>query len=311
MSSKISVVIPVYNVENYLDKCIQSILNQTFHDYEILLVDDGSTDNSGIICDDYALKYSNIDVIHKSNGGPSDTRNVGVNVAQGEYIFFLDSDDYIIPECLEILYSNLINNNADLSCGSFGFFDDTHPVNVCESNENKLFKCTGEKACLTLLYGKDFYTSSCNILLKAKIAKANLFPVGKFHEDELTTFRYFLDSSVVIKTNMKTYYYYQREGSIMHSSGQPILDEALAGDNYVNVCKDINSKFLRAALCKKYFLYLSVIENYPETKNDEPDFYNNVNAYLMDNAFSILMNFNAPLSLRKKAFKYVLKRIVR
>ncbi len=308
MSFKISIVVPVYNVEKYLDKCIQSILNQTFKDYEILLVDDGSTDKSGIICDDYASKHSNIDVIHKSNGGPSDTRNIGIKAAQGEYLYFLDSDDYIIPECLETLYLNLINNKADLSCGSFGFFDDNHPVNEAESDENKLLKCTGEKACLTLLYGKDFYTSSCNILLKTKIAKSNLFPVGKFHEDELTTFRYFLDSSIVVKTDRRTYYYYQREGSIMHSSGQPILDEALAGDNYVNVCKDINNKFLKAALCKKYFLYLSIIENYPEIKKDESDFYYDVNAYLKNNAFSILMNFNAPLSLRKKALKYVLKK---
>lgn len=308
MSFKISIVVPVYNVEKYLDKCIQSILNQTFKDYEILLVDDGSTDKSGVICDDYASKYSNINVIHKTNGGPSDTRNVGIKSAQGEYLYFLDSDDYIIPECLEILYSNLKNNEAVLSCGSFGFFDDNHPVNEDGSDENKLLKCTGEKACLTLLYGKDFYTSSCNILLKAEIAKSNLFPVGKFHEDELTTFRYFLDSSTVVKTDYKTYYYYQREGSIMHSSGQPILDEALAGDNYVNVCKDINNKFLKAALCKKYFLYLSIIENYPEIKKDEPDLYYDVNAYLKDNAFSILVNFNATLSLRKKALKYVLKK---
>ena len=307
MNLIISVVVPIYNVERYLNRCIDSLLEQTLKEFEILLIDDGSTDSSGTICDDYASKYKNIRVIHKENTGVSDTRNVGIANAKGDYIFFLDSDDYIIPDCLEILYTNMMECKADLSCGSFGFFDDRNPVDNSVITDSKLLKCSGEKACMLLLYGKDFYTSSCNILIKKEIAKKNLFPIGKYHEDELTTFRYFLDSSIIIKTNINTYFYYQREGSIMHSIGQPIIDEALAGDNYVDVCKNINKKFLKAALCKKYFLYISVIENYPEIKQDNPEFYKKLINYIKDNSCSILFDCKAPLSIKKLALKHIIK----
>lgn len=307
MNAEVSVIIPVYNVEKYLNRCINSVLMQTFKNYEILLIDDGSTDTSGIICDNYAFKYSNIKVIHKSNKGLSDTRNVGIEKCVGDYVYFLDSDDYIIPECLEVLYTNAINNNADLSCGSFGFFDDNHPVKSRNLHSNKFLKCKGENACVALLYGKNFYTSSCNILIRKNIAKANLFPIGKYHEDEMTTFKYFLDSKIVVKTNLDTYYYYQREGSIVHSVGQAVMDEALAADNYVIICGKINSKFRKASLCKKYYLYINIIENYPHIEQDKPEFYNKLINYIRRASLDILRDFQAPLSIKKKALKYLIK----
>lgn len=307
MSLKISVIVPVYNVEDYLDRCLSSILEQTFSDFEILLIDDGSTDSSGAICDDYATKYTNITVIHKENKGLSDTRNVGIKNAKGEYIFFIDSDDFIIPKCLEILYYNATKNKADLSCGSFGYFDDSHPVREYNSNNNKIFKNNGASACILLLYGKKFYTSSCNMLIKRKIANNNFFPLGRYHEDEMTTFRYFLDASVVVKTCVNTYYYYQREGSIMHSLGQPVFDEALAGDYYVDICRDRGRRFLKAALNKKYFLYTEIIENYPQVQIDNPNFYHDLMKYLKSNGWSILMDRFTSWSLRKKAFKYIIQ----
>lgn len=307
MSVKISVIIPVYNVEKYLKRCINSVLEQTYKDYEILLINDGSTDTSGLICDDYASKHTNIHIIHKTNKGLSDTRNVGISNAKGEYIYFLDSDDYIIPNCLEILYTNLKDNNADLSCGNFAFFDDNHPVDNNTSENNKILINTGEKACIKLLYGKNYYTSSCNILIKKEIAQKNLFPVGKYHEDEMTTFRYFLNSSFVVKTNINTYHYYQRAGSIMHSSGQAIIDEVLAGDYYVNYFEGKNKKFLKAALCKKYYLYVSTLENYPQIQQDNPTLYNIIINYIKNHGYSILIDFRSPLSIKKTALKYMIK----
>ena len=307
MNLKISVIIPVYNVEKYLERCIDSVLRQTFEAYEILLIDDGATDASGMICDEYASKYANITVIHKANKGLSDARNVGIDKAKGEYIYFLDSDDYIIPKCLEILYSNIKECDAELSCGGFGLFDDEHPADDTIVGKNKLLKCTGEKACIELLYGKEFYTSSCNILIKTSIAKENLFQVGKYHEDEMTTFRYFLDSSLVVKTSARTYYYYQREGSIMHSFGQPIIDEALAGDYYIKVCTQKDKKLEKPALCKKFFLYVEIIENYPHIKEENPEFYRKLIEYVKKNIMSILVDFRAPWSIKKIALKYIIK----
>ena len=115
---KISVIVPVYNVEKYLRKCIESILNQTFREFELILVDDGSTDSSGKICDEYALKDSRIKVIHKENGGASSARNAGLDVAKGEYIGFVDSDDWIEMDMYGELYRLIKENNTDISvCG--------------------------------------------------------------------------------------------------------------------------------------------------------------------------------------------------
>lgn len=111
---KISIIVPVYKAEPYLRKCIDSILNQTFKDFELILVDDGSPDRCGEICDEYALKDSRIKIIHKENSGRSSARNVGLDIAQGEYIGFVDSDDWIEPDMYEVLYSKAKIESADI-----------------------------------------------------------------------------------------------------------------------------------------------------------------------------------------------------
>lgn len=308
MNPIISVIIPVYNVENYLRCCVDSVLAQTFQEYEILLVDDGSKDSSGKICDDYAQNNNKICVIHKSNQGPSHTRNVGIENAKGEYVYFLDSDDYIIPECLEILYANIVKYNADLSCGSFRVSDVQHPIITKAFKTGKITKRNGKEACRLLLYGKDYYTSSCNILIKTDIARKQPFPVGKFHEDEMTTFRYFLEASLIVKTNIATYYYYQREGSIMHTFGQPVIDEAEAGDYYVEVCGRINKELLKAALCKKFFLYVEIIENYPQIQYTNNDLYDHLISYIKKKQASILFDADTPFYIKKIILKHLTKK---
>ena len=115
MSPKISIIVPVYKVEPYIHKCIDSILNQTFKEFELILVDDGSPDNCGNICDEYAKKDNRVRVIHKENGGISSARNIGLDVSNGEYIGFVDSDDYIKLDMYERLYNSCKVNNADIS----------------------------------------------------------------------------------------------------------------------------------------------------------------------------------------------------
>ena len=115
MNPKISIIVPVYKVEKYIHKCIDSILAQTFTDFELILVDDGSPDNCGKICDEYAKEDSRIVVIHKDNGGVSDARNIGISRANGEYIGFVDSDDYIDKDMYKNLYESCLNNKADIS----------------------------------------------------------------------------------------------------------------------------------------------------------------------------------------------------
>ena len=118
MSDKISVIVPVYKVEKYLNRCVQSIASQTYENLEIILVDDGSPDNCGVLCDEWVQKDSRIKVVHKENGGLSSARNAGVAVATGAYVGFVDSDDYIHPQMYEKLYEALVENGADISiCG--------------------------------------------------------------------------------------------------------------------------------------------------------------------------------------------------
>ena len=122
---KISIIVPIYNVEKYLDKCVSSILNQTFTDFELLLVDDGSPDRCGEMCDEYAKKDSRVKVIHRKNGGLSAARNSGIDAACGKYIGFIDSDDYIEENMYEHLYDVITKYDADIACG--GIFD-TYPT---------------------------------------------------------------------------------------------------------------------------------------------------------------------------------------
>ena len=118
---QISVIIPVYKVEQFLGDCIKSILSQTFSNYEIILVDDGSPDNSGKLCDEFAAGDSRIKVVHKENGGVSSARNKGIEIAEGEWICFVDSDDWVEPDYLEVMFKTAIENNADVSvCGFVG-----------------------------------------------------------------------------------------------------------------------------------------------------------------------------------------------
>ena len=206
----ISVIVPVYNVELYLHECIDSILSQTFTDFELILVDDGSPDNCGAICDEYAAKDSRIVVIHQENGGLSAARNAGMDIAQGEYIAFVDSDDYIAPEFLNHLYLLIQKTAATLStCRllSGGEFDDIYSAQfrVIEGREAALqVERIGVEVC-----GKLFHN---------ELIKDFRFPVGKICEDRAYTPYALYWSDTVAVSQAKLYFYRIREGSIMHQT---------------------------------------------------------------------------------------------
>lgn len=153
MNELISVVIPVYNVETYLDACVRSVMKQTYSNIEIILVDDGATDNSGEMCDFYAKEDSRVKVIHKDNGGLSDARNCGIEVTKGEFITFVDSDDIVSCKYIETLYSLIKNNNADISiCNCVHCFDDT---DIQFSMSTYLEVLDSDSAINNLLYQKN------------------------------------------------------------------------------------------------------------------------------------------------------------
>ena len=186
----ISVVVPVYNVAKYLKKSIESIVNQTYTNLEIILVDDGSKDESGDICEDYSLKDSRIIVIHKPNGGLSDARNAGIKQAKGEYITFVDSDDTIDYDMIEFLYDLILKFNTKMSiCCQTEIFENTNKKNVIGNNEK--LKLTGKECIRRMLYHDIVDTSAWAKLYSTKLFRTVKFPKGKIYEDIATTYRLF------------------------------------------------------------------------------------------------------------------------
>lgn len=208
--AKISVVVPVYNVADYLKNCIDSIINQTFEDIEIILVDDGSTDSSGLICDEYKNKDKRIIVIHKENGGLSDARNVGINKAQGEFITFIDSDDSIREDMLENLYYGCLEGDSDMSICGYQKVDEYGNEIEEPLKENKGVY-TSEQ------FFKKFpleYSQACSKLYKTKLFNEIKFPFGKIHEDEFVFHKLVNECKKITMLDEKMYYYLQRQGSI-------------------------------------------------------------------------------------------------
>lgn len=213
---EVTIIVPVYNVEKYLNKCIDSILSQTFNNFELILIDDGSTDSSGNICDEYLNKDKRVKVIHKENGGVSSARNAGLDIAKGKYISFVDSDDYISDYYIEKLYNNIKDNNADISiCGCNGFLKEK------ENNLNNIIydiDILESKDALLKLYNVN--TRFIYVTVYLKMYKKSLFdnirfPLGKINEDSFIIYKLYLKSNKIIYNNSKLYFYRNRQGSIM------------------------------------------------------------------------------------------------
>lgn len=211
----ISIVVPIYNVEHYLKKCIESILIQTYKNIEIILVDDGSPDNCPKICEDYKSKDLRIKVIHKENGGLSDARNKGIKKAKGTYITFVDSDDTIEPDYVEYLYSIIKKFDADISICDYNakYSNGT----VLNRNKNSEYRINKKEAFEIMLYQSDFTVSSWAKLYRYSLFKNIEFPYGKIFEDAYTTYK-LIDLCNNIGVGLKPKYnYIIRDNSILTS----------------------------------------------------------------------------------------------
>ena len=219
MTEKITIIVPVYNVEHYLDKCLESLINQTYKNLEIIVINDGSIDNSGIICQEYAQKDNRIVYIEKENGGQSEARNMGLDRMTGSYVTFVDSDDWIELDYVEILYKKITEYQADIAVGNYYSFNETEGMyyfhifgdsyhekvydnvsifeNLYESQEMKSFA-------LISVWGK---------LYKADLVKHLRFDIGKLGEDGYLNQKIYLLAEKTIYLNKGLYAYRQREGS--------------------------------------------------------------------------------------------------
>ena len=219
----VSVVVPVYNVEQFLEECVDSVLAQTFQNYEIILVDDGATDNSGDICDKYAENDSRVRVIHRKNGGLSAARNTGLDAANGEYIYFLDSDDYIKANTLETLVAAATKDKSDVAFfDAFVFFTDCEEdPNAYKYERSQKYETSKGQQMLKALLATDEYRTAVPLMLFKTdyLLKNNLrFREGILHEDELFTFLVYNANGIVSHCHEEFYARRMRAASIMTGS---------------------------------------------------------------------------------------------
>ena len=214
----ISIVVPVYKVEEYLGKCLDALKNQTYCNIEVVLVDDGSPDNCGVMCDDVALSDSRFKVFHKTNGGLADARNYGLDRISGDYVTFVDSDDYVAFDYVERLINMIHEDGSDISiCGVAGFsLDDNgdevfHKI-LCSGDHTTL---AADNALAKMLRQNGFDTEAWGKMYRVSLFDEVRYPVGVYNEDLPTTYKCFLKAHKVSFTEDKLYYYLQRAGSIM------------------------------------------------------------------------------------------------
>lgn len=215
MKDKISVIIPIYKVEKYLNRCVESVVNQTYRNLEIILVDDGSPDKCPEICEEWAKKDKRIRVIHKENGGLSDARNVGLQMARGEYIAFVDSDDWLHKDALETLRCFLERYNADIvECKAFSTHEKVDDK-IIDRDKIAVSEFDRESSMKALLREKPLRQTVWNKLFKRTVIEDIDFKKGKYHEDEFWTYQVFDKAKKILFLDVVLYYYFQRLDSIM------------------------------------------------------------------------------------------------
>lgn len=210
----ITIIVPIYRVEDYLSRCVKSLVAQTYKNIEIILVDDGSPDACPLLCDEWGAKDDRIKVIHKENGGLSDARNAGIQAAEGEYILFVDSDDWVSADYVKNLYQAVYDSNADIcECDIIRTAGEAVPYGNVQESVPVCYEV--EEALKLLIEDSIFHQYVWNKIYKIDCVKNIPFEKGKINEDEFWTYQVFGKAKKVIKIQKKLYYYFQRDNSIM------------------------------------------------------------------------------------------------
>ena len=303
MEDLISIIVPVYNVENFLNECIESIIKQSYKNIEIILVDDGSTDTSGAICDELSQKDNRIKVFHKKNGGLSDARNYGIKKAAGNYIMFVDSDDIISENIVFLLFQAIDKSNSDVSvCNLMHFQDGDLPLFSDVKNVKDL---SGQESLEDLLYQRLISTSSCAKLYKKESINDIAFVKGQRFEDNEFLFKVFNSVNKVTYINANLYGYRHRKKSITTDIfSEKDFDIINIGKKILNEIKDENIK--KAAIvyqCTNAFrIYLTASDEYLD---DERFLY--CKKFLDENVGKIIKNKKVRIKQKIASILYILK----
>ena len=273
MNDLISVIVPIYNVEKYLRRCLDSIINQTYKNLEIILVDDGSPDNCPEICDEYARKYERVKVIHKKNGGLSDARNIGIKQSKGDYITLIDSDDCVTHDYCEFLYNLLKKYNADMSiCKHLVKYDDFGEISTGTKKEYIL---NPEKALKMLLYSDDIDVSAWGKLYKRKLFDNIEYPKGRLFEDSATTYKLIdLCKTIAFKSEEKYIYFVRKDSITTKEFNEKKMDLITSTKEMCDYVMEKYPQLESAAKRRLMYAYLSTLTQLAKCKN-----YKNYNEY--------------------------------
>lgn len=296
MSLDVSVIVPIFNTEKYLDRCINSLLKQQHKSMEIILVNDGSTDNSPQLCDEYASLYSNIKVFHKPNGGLSSARNAGLREARGKYVSFIDSDDYITENMMGDMFSIAKNELAEIVV--------TGRIDVYGESESysKAFNCNEEKkyskedAICCLLTRKEIDVSVCDKIFLRNLFNDVEFPEGESNEDLAVIFQLIDKCQKIVHTKTADYYYFHRENSISQSMDIKAINILMK--NVRNVVNFINCKYnnhnSKALFFQGYWFmvaYHNVMKKVASTgqiKEKENEIIKEINRFIIPNYYKLI-----------------------
>lgn len=292
----ISVIVPIYNVELYLPKCIDSIINQTYTKLEIILVNDGSPDNCGKICDEYAVNDLRIKVIHKDNGGLSDARNVAIDVAKGEYLTFIDSDDFVSVDYVETLYNLVKKYNVKLSVSQFLPIYENESITPHHNDESQEFILSSYDAIETMFYQKLFETSAWGKLYHRSLWEDSIrYPIGVLCEDLATTYKLIFNADSVAVTTYKTYYYLIRDSSIMGNAFNNKKNDILYIGNLVKShLEELDSRLVKPFLCRMLSSYFNVFFQIDKGNEYENVYWKKICEYRL----SVLLDKKARLKTR-------------
>lgn len=294
---KLSVIIPIYNVEKYLRRCIDSVLKQTYLNLEVILVNDGSTDGCAKICDEYKEKDDRVSVIHKNNGGLSEARNFGLKLVTGEIVTYLDSDDYVDTNMYEKMIKVMEDKGADIViCGTYIDYEDGSTKIKSEKNEKSF---NTEEALIELNSFSSFDMSVCNKIYKKEIIKNIDFPVGKKSEDYFVMYQYFARAKKVVVINEAKYHYFQRSNSI--SRGKNVTRDYIEGSKSQKIFFEKNFPHLNYIGNTAYaFSHIATYNRYIKnglkmTNAMKKEFKKEVRKHLKD------ITGNSHISISKKA----------
>lgn len=302
MGEKISVIVPVYNVEQYLERCVDSIINQTYTNLEIILVNDGSTDNSGKLCDELAKKDERIRVIHKENGGLSDARNRGIDEAESDLVGFIDSDDYIDNDMYEVLLRNLNDTDADLSmCALYDVYNNTPEEQV---TNKEIWELSSEQAIKMVMEAKILSVTAVNKLYRKSLFSNLKFEVGKIAEDAFIMIKLLDKCEKIVATNEKKYYYVHRENSITTQKfSTKFLNVIEAYEQNSNIIFEKYPKLKDVAQTRMSWAYFYVLDRLLLDDNyNDKELENNLISYLKDHRKDIL---NDPLFTKGRKIGFI------